>query len=482
MKKIVCELCDSTSFVKEDGFFVCQGCGTKYSLAEAKSMMVEVEGETPQSTGTPVTPNAGIPAGNPNQMQIDNMLLLASNAYEAGNNPEAESFCNQVIALDATSYKAWFLKGKAAGWQSTVQNQRITEAAHAFAQAIDFAPEEEREDLKNQAVEELKRLGLACITLRKNRFAQFPDAQELKGFDEDRKNLLNALIVLLSKGIAAEIPQGYLEEIATLMNLAAVAGYSTASKKYYALNHPVESDWNKTRDEVYNCINLTLKAIEASKEDDKDDIIRYKNLIVYYEFLNTFKCYMNYSSYSQVGINNKGKADNNQKIANYKSKVAELEKKEEEKKAEEARKAEEERQARINAYWEENPEKKAELDAQRKELEEKVYQIPVDIAELEAQIDAKGPIEEEAASISQQIANLVAEKSKLGMFARKERDQISGEILALRQRLDSITPQIETEKAAKIPLREKKLRLNNELKEAREKLEAVIEEIEKVIE
>ena len=41
MKKIVCDLCDSTEFVKEGGMFICQGCGTKYSLEEAKSMMRE---------------------------------------------------------------------------------------------------------------------------------------------------------------------------------------------------------------------------------------------------------------------------------------------------------------------------------------------------------------------------------------------------------------------------------------------------------
>lgn len=39
MKRIVCEMCEGTEFVKENGFFVCQMCGTKYSLDEAKKMM-----------------------------------------------------------------------------------------------------------------------------------------------------------------------------------------------------------------------------------------------------------------------------------------------------------------------------------------------------------------------------------------------------------------------------------------------------------
>ena len=52
----VCELCGKTEFVKEDGMFVCQGCGTKYTPEEAKKLPaspVQVEvgtgGQSPQS-------------------------------------------------------------------------------------------------------------------------------------------------------------------------------------------------------------------------------------------------------------------------------------------------------------------------------------------------------------------------------------------------------------------------------------------------
>lgn len=46
MKKIVCEMCESTDLVKEEGMYVCQECGAKYSVEEAKKMMVEVEGDS----------------------------------------------------------------------------------------------------------------------------------------------------------------------------------------------------------------------------------------------------------------------------------------------------------------------------------------------------------------------------------------------------------------------------------------------------
>jgi len=42
MKKIVCDLCGESDFVKVSGFFECQVCGAKYSIEEARSMFVDV--------------------------------------------------------------------------------------------------------------------------------------------------------------------------------------------------------------------------------------------------------------------------------------------------------------------------------------------------------------------------------------------------------------------------------------------------------
>ena len=43
MKKIVCDLCGESDFVKVNGFFECQVCGAKYTIEEARSMFVEVD-------------------------------------------------------------------------------------------------------------------------------------------------------------------------------------------------------------------------------------------------------------------------------------------------------------------------------------------------------------------------------------------------------------------------------------------------------
>lgn len=41
MKQLTCEMCGSTELIKQDGVFVCQTCGCKYSVEEARKMMVE---------------------------------------------------------------------------------------------------------------------------------------------------------------------------------------------------------------------------------------------------------------------------------------------------------------------------------------------------------------------------------------------------------------------------------------------------------
>ena len=41
MKQLACEMCGGTDLMKQDGAFVYQNCGMKYSVEEAKKMMIE---------------------------------------------------------------------------------------------------------------------------------------------------------------------------------------------------------------------------------------------------------------------------------------------------------------------------------------------------------------------------------------------------------------------------------------------------------
>ena len=498
MKQIVCDLCESTEFVKEGGVFICQGCGTKYSLEEAKSMMREVEGgAAPIATGTPVST---FPMGNPNQQQIDNTLVLATTAYEAQNYAEAENYCNQAIVLDAMCYKAWNLKGKAVGWQSKIDNLRIEEAAHSFCKAIDFAPEEEKEDLKTQAVDELKKLGLALISLRKNRFSGSPDAEELKGFDSDRKVLLDSLLVLLSHGNAVGMPEGYLDEIATMLNRAAVAALNTVRAAWRKVDHASNSDWNTYLGWCSNIEQLIRKSINASDADDESDIVRYENLaIVLEEPLESCSWKREWVSYASEYrwfkdkiLADSAKEFRRKEAREARDKARQLKKAVEEKKVAEAKKAEEEKQARIKAYWEAHADEKAALDAEKKELEAKRDSLKSEITDIDSQIKAAQPTgnvpsEDEDKKLRDQIHDLENQRSKLGVFAGKQKKQITEEIASLNGRRDSLKSKIDDEKKARqaeadkklAPLTEKKSDLQAHLDKAIKRIVAIDAEFAK---
>ena len=522
MKKIVCELCDGTEFTKEGGMFVCNGCGTRYSVEEAKSMMKEVEGAAPA-----VASATGVSAGNPNQQQIDNILMLASNAYSASNNEETEKYCNRAIELDATCYKAWLLKGKAAGWSSTIQNPRIAEAAHSFKQAVDFAPEDEKDSLAEEAADELKRLGLACISLRQGRFAKFPDDEELNGFVSDMEPLINGLVILLSKqaevatksaidelleaasalgpsikflnmknkATKAGVPKEYFSQIAVMMGNAAIDGYNTATKRFNSDTRPMQNDFTKTMNEIDNCMTLLGMANNASDDDDDDDISRLKSRITMQEYVINMRCYADFSSsYRTVSLTDSAKAGRREDIAQWKDEIKEIEDKAKAKAEEEKKKAEEEKRARIEAYWAAHQDEKQQLDAELLDLQAKKKQHDDEIADLDKQIrDAKAeescsvPSEEETANLNKQITELKTKKSGLGLFAGKEKKQIDEQIATLEGRVSALKDKIAEEKKARAdevqkrvkPLQDKVDELNKKKAAAEKRIKAIEAELTK---
>ena len=89
MKQLTCEMCGSTDLIKQEGLFVCQSCGCKYSVDEAKKMMVE---GTVQVQGT---------------VQIDksekftNLYQMARNALCDRNFNDAYAYSSEAMIINA---------------------------------------------------------------------------------------------------------------------------------------------------------------------------------------------------------------------------------------------------------------------------------------------------------------------------------------------------------------------------------------------
>ena len=98
MKRLTCEMCGSTDMIKEDGVFVCQSCGCKYSVEEAKKMMIE---GTVEVAGT-----VQVDKNN----EIDALLKRVFMFLEEEKWKEADEYCEKVLDIDPENPEAYLGK------------------------------------------------------------------------------------------------------------------------------------------------------------------------------------------------------------------------------------------------------------------------------------------------------------------------------------------------------------------------------------
>ena len=90
MKQLTCEMCGGTELIKQEGVFVCQNCGMKYSVEDAKKMMVE---------GTVKVDNSD---------RLKNYLELARTAKDEDDSTTATKYYALVLEEMPNSWEAKF--------------------------------------------------------------------------------------------------------------------------------------------------------------------------------------------------------------------------------------------------------------------------------------------------------------------------------------------------------------------------------------
>ena len=89
-------MCGSTNLIKEGGVFVCQSCGTKYSVEEAKKMMVE---GTVDVKGTVKVDTSD---------ELNNLYEIARRAKDSDNSENATKYYDMILVKDPSSWEANF--------------------------------------------------------------------------------------------------------------------------------------------------------------------------------------------------------------------------------------------------------------------------------------------------------------------------------------------------------------------------------------
>lgn len=95
MKALTCEMCGSTEIVRKDGLYVCQACGTKYSVEDAKKMMME---GTVKIDG---------PVKIDESESLSNLRTLAQRASEAKDWDRAHQYYEKILLLEPNDFDAY---------------------------------------------------------------------------------------------------------------------------------------------------------------------------------------------------------------------------------------------------------------------------------------------------------------------------------------------------------------------------------------
>ena len=136
MSQLLCEICEGKNIVKHDGVFVCQTCGIKYSVEEARRM---IEGVA-RTTGAVQTDNSVI---------VQKFLDIARSAFTGRNFQEAYQYTHKVLEIDPYSSDAWYLKMLIVSQMASFHNPRLEEIITCGMNAVTYAPEAKQSLLRH---------------------------------------------------------------------------------------------------------------------------------------------------------------------------------------------------------------------------------------------------------------------------------------------------------------------------------------------
>lgn len=175
MKQLVCEMCGSTDLIKQDGVFVCQNCGTKYSVAEAKQMMIDGTVKVTGSVKVDVSE------------KVQNLYVLARRAKNEDNVDLAIKYYEMITMEDPNDWEALFYFNyfKAKGTTLGDMNYSLADLKKSLDSVFDLIDKSEKsaEEKWEIAEEIILKINILCRSFSswaKSHYKKFSQLSESK--------------------------------------------------------------------------------------------------------------------------------------------------------------------------------------------------------------------------------------------------------------------------------------------------------------
>lgn len=216
MAALVCDLCGGKLVMGAGGIAVCDSCGMEHSADRIKEKVQEIKGTVRVD----------------NTHMVTTYLEMTATALEAENNEEAENYANKVIEVDPRSARAWFYKGKAAGWQTTGRNNRYPESIVNWINAYGVSSLEEREELADDIKAEAMKISTAILQMKCNSFAKFRSEDNKKDVTNVLDMIENQLKLLKEKTKIDVYTDAFKVILARIVNNGAVDACDNATQDF----------------------------------------------------------------------------------------------------------------------------------------------------------------------------------------------------------------------------------------------------------
>lgn len=456
MKRLVCDMCEGTDFVKENGVFVCQGCGCKYSVEEARRMMSEAPAAPAVQPGVEVQVS--------NAAQLENLLNLAQSSYDSKNYAQAEEFCNKVIAIDAQNFEAWKLKGMAVNYQITASNPRLLEVYNCLMTAYRVLDDKGKAQKRAQIMTQLRECfeGEIEFWLKQIEVGRPTKDAVLRAYNSyiDCWNKMQSACEDMGLGLLKSMYLSMIDNhfISCALTRAVSTWKSTVAYNYYREKYsggrwttesyrPSDEIFSTFVSEGSNLIKLMLYCEKAFNDQTRPEARKnvYSNMIFIHKELIGAQSWKRMvktttNGYGAVISRREYWADSKnltQEAINLRRKdIAEYEQKLREIDNQIAAKAKEEARRKIEEYWRAHAEEKRALDAEQAQLEARLDLLNKNLEAI--------PERAERDRLQERIRMLSGERDALGVFKAREKKALQDQIDALNAELRIVNDRYST--------------------------------------
>ena len=390
MKQLVCEMCGSNDLIKQDGVFVCQSCGCKYTVEEARKLMVE---GTVEVKGTVKVDNTE---------ELSNNLINAKRAFEDKRYSDAESLYSEILRVEPDNAEAVLCQGLAKSWQGTIANNELDVAERAYRRAVEIVVNKKTDTQEsaafiNHGFSEFASLAMAWSGTYSSK------ASEVLDRAMERQNRLGADFKRQASYLHDRDAFKHAQELAL--------------QQLENLRNETKKETDTYFDRRNQCLSRILEEVKYVQVKC-DEFIETKERI--YRFLKAALDMMDKNILSKKPVNGEALQKDFDVI------YASIDK--------ECKKYDEKKAAK---YWEEHIEDKQRIVQEIESIEPQINKLTEEMEKLSMDPQIK-EYDENSTSLMATINEKKAQLRNLGFFKLKEKKQLESEIYELSQKCESL--------------------------------------------